>query len=139
MTPGRCVASTAGAVRSVHPIVRRTVALRPFLSGRPTEPTGQGPCLWGTDDRQYLDRIVGHYEINEADDGQLYLVMAHYEAETPKERIERGPLELDDAIDIATQVGQGLARADTGQDVTVCHVATADSCLCERCCPAPRL
>ena len=33
--------------------------------------------------------------------------MAHYEGETLKERIERGPLKLDDAIDIATQVGQG--------------------------------
>ena len=37
--------------------------------------------------------------------------MANYEGETLKERIERGPLVLDDAIDIATQVGQGLAKA----------------------------
>ena len=37
--------------------------------------------------------------------------MARYEGETLKERIERGPLQLDDAIDIATQVGQGLAEA----------------------------
>ena len=51
------------------------------------------------------------YEINETDDGQLYLVMAYYEGETLKERIERGPVPLDDAIDIATQVGQGLAEA----------------------------
>ena len=51
------------------------------------------------------------FEINETPDGQLYLVMAHYEGETLKERIARGPLELDDAIDIATQVGQGLEKA----------------------------
>ena len=51
------------------------------------------------------------FEINETDDGQLYLVMAHYEGETLKERIARGPLELNDAIDIARQVGQGLAEA----------------------------
>ena len=51
------------------------------------------------------------HEINETDDGQLYLVMARYEGETLKERIARGPLELDDAIDIATQVGEGLAKA----------------------------
>ena len=37
--------------------------------------------------------------------------MAHYEGETLKERIARGPLPVDDAIDIATQVGQGLAEA----------------------------
>ena len=51
------------------------------------------------------------HEINETDDGQLYLVMAHYEGETLKQRIEKGPLDLDDAIGIATQVGQGLAEA----------------------------
>ena len=51
------------------------------------------------------------HEIDETDDGQLYLVMAYYEGETLKQRIERGPLTLDDAIDIATQVGQGLAAA----------------------------
>ena len=55
--------------------------------------------------------ICNIHEINETDDGQLYLVMAHYEGETLKERIARGPLALDDAIDIATQVGQGLAKA----------------------------
>ncbi len=51
------------------------------------------------------------HEINETDDGQLYLVMAYYEGETLKERIERGALPLNDAIDIATQVGRGLAEA----------------------------
>ncbi len=51
------------------------------------------------------------FEINETPDGQLYLVMAHYEGETLKERIARGPLELSDAIGIATQVGEGLADA----------------------------
>ena len=51
------------------------------------------------------------HEINETVDGDLYLVMAHYEGETLKERIARGPLALDDAIDIATQVGQGLSKS----------------------------
>ena len=51
------------------------------------------------------------FEINETADGQLYLVMAHYEGETLKERISKGPLALNDAIDIATQVGTGLAEA----------------------------
>ena len=37
--------------------------------------------------------------------------MARYEGETLKEGIERGPLDLDNAIDIATQVGTGLAKA----------------------------
>ena len=51
------------------------------------------------------------FEINETGDGQLYLVMARYEGETLKERISKGSLDLNDAIDIATQVGNGLAKA----------------------------
>ena len=50
------------------------------------------------------------HEINETDDGQLYLVMLYYEGETLKDRIERGALAVDDAVDIATQVGRGLAE-----------------------------
>ena len=51
------------------------------------------------------------HEINGTDDGQRYLVMAYYEGDTLKRRIERGPLALDEAIDIAAQVGQGLVEA----------------------------
>ena len=51
------------------------------------------------------------FEINETPDGQLYLVMAYYEGETLKQAIERGPLALHEAVDIATQVGLGLAEA----------------------------
>ncbi len=53
--------------------------------------------------------ICNIHEINETDDGQLYLVMAHYEGETLNERIGRWTFALDEAIDIGTQVGQGLA------------------------------
>ena len=43
--------------------------------------------------------ICNIHEINETDDAQLYLVMAHYEGETLKDRIARGPLDLNDAIE----------------------------------------
>ena len=55
--------------------------------------------------------IYAIHEIDETGDGQLYLVMAHYEREMLQERVARGPLQLDDASDVATQVGQGLAEA----------------------------
>ncbi len=37
--------------------------------------------------------------------------MAYYEGETLKEKIEHGPLAIGEALDIAIQVGQGLAEA----------------------------
>ena len=51
------------------------------------------------------------HEINETPDGQLYLVMTYYEGETLKEKIAHGPLAIGEALDIAIQVGQGLAEA----------------------------
>ena len=55
--------------------------------------------------------ICNIHEINETEEGELYLVMAHYEGETLKERIARGALAAAEALDIATQVGRGLAEA----------------------------
>ncbi len=55
--------------------------------------------------------ICNIYEINEADGGQMFIAMAYYEGETLKARTERGPLSLEEAIDIAMQVAKGLARA----------------------------
>jgi TolB-like protein len=51
------------------------------------------------------------HEINETDDGRLFIAMACYEGETLKQRIARGPLPLDEAIDIVQQVTRGLAKA----------------------------
>ena len=36
----------------------------------------------------------------------MFLAMAYYGGETLKKRIDRGPLEIDEAIDIAIQVAQ---------------------------------
>jgi serine/threonine protein kinase/tetratricopeptide (TPR) repeat protein len=51
------------------------------------------------------------HDIGETDDGQIFIVMALYEGETLKKRIERGPLKLNEAVDLAHQIAQGLARA----------------------------
>jgi tetratricopeptide (TPR) repeat protein len=57
------------------------------------------------------NNICTIYEINETEDGQMFIAMAYYEGKTLKTRIEQGPLALEKAIDIGTQVAQGLARA----------------------------
>lgn len=55
--------------------------------------------------------ICSIYEIDETQDGQMFIAMAHYEGETLKEKIEKGPLKINEAIDIAIQITQGLQRA----------------------------
>ena len=55
------------------------------------------------------------HEIAETPDGQSFIVMTCYEGETLKERLERGPLKLEDALDIAMGIGAALAAAhDSG-------------------------
>ena len=95
------------------PRLKRTVAIKLLPPDLTKDATAKQRFLQEAQAASALDHpnICTIHEINETDDGQLYLVMAHYEGETLKERIEKGPLGLDDAIDIATQVGTGLAEA----------------------------
>ena len=51
------------------------------------------------------------HEIDETPDGQLFIVMAHYNGETLKKKIERGPLPVDEAVRICSQIAEGLERA----------------------------
>jgi len=51
------------------------------------------------------------YEIDETHEGRTFIAMACYEGESLRAKIERGPLGLDEALDIAAQIAQGLAMA----------------------------
>ena len=51
------------------------------------------------------------HDIDETPDGQMFLAMAFYSGETLKKKIEYGPMKLDQAVDIAIQIAQGLAKA----------------------------
>lgn len=51
------------------------------------------------------------YDVDETDDGRMFIAMALYGGETLKARLARGPLSVDEAIDIAAQVAAGLERA----------------------------
>ena len=55
--------------------------------------------------------ICDVHDIGETEEGQIFIVMAYYEGETLKKKIERGPLKIGDALDIANQVAQGLTKA----------------------------
>ena len=103
-----------GVVYTAHdPRLGRQVAIKVLPPDLTRDDTAKQRFLQEAKAASALDHpnICTIYEINETDDGQLYLVMAYYEGETLKQRIERGPMAHDDAIDIATQVGEGLAEA----------------------------
>ena len=93
--------------------LKRLVALKLLPPELTRDETAKQRFLQEAQAASALDHpnICTIHEINETPDGQLYLVMAYYEGETLKEKIERGPLALDEVVDIAIQVGQGLAEA----------------------------
>jgi len=51
------------------------------------------------------------YEIDETEDGRMFIAMACYEGASLKDRIEGGALGIDATLDIAIQIAQGLAKA----------------------------
>ncbi len=79
-----------------------------------------------TRDQEAIDRFINEaqtasaldhanictiHEINETQDGQMYIVMAYYAGETLQQKVSSGQLSMDSAIDIAMQTAQGLLRA----------------------------
>lgn len=55
--------------------------------------------------------ICNIYEIDETEDGQMFIAMACYEGESLKDKINRGPMSFDKALDIAIQIAHGLEKA----------------------------
>lgn len=51
------------------------------------------------------------HDIDETDDGQLFICMDYYEGQTLKKKIGNGPLPTPEAIDIGFQIAQGLMKA----------------------------
>ena len=51
------------------------------------------------------------HEIGRSDDDQTFMVMACYEGESLRERIDRGAVSFEEALDITAQVSSGLAKA----------------------------
>jgi tetratricopeptide (TPR) repeat protein len=51
------------------------------------------------------------YEIDETPDGQMFIAMACYNGGTLKQKVESGPVPVEEAVDIVSQVASGLAKA----------------------------
>jgi serine/threonine protein kinase len=76
------------------------------------------------------NNICAIHEVDETDDGQLFIVMACYDGDTLKKKIEKGPQTIEDAIDITLQVARGLSKAhDKGivhRDIKPANVMITD-------------
>ncbi len=55
--------------------------------------------------------ICNIHEISKTTDDQLYICMAYYEGESLSQKIKKGPIAFDEALNIIFQVAQGLKRA----------------------------
>ena len=51
------------------------------------------------------------HDIGESHDGHLFIAMAFYQGETLKKKIQRGPMPVEQVIDLAMQMAQGLEQA----------------------------
>ena len=57
------------------------------------------------------NNICAIHEIDETEDGQIFICMDYYEGETLDKKIKEKPLPIDEANDISIQIAQGLAKA----------------------------
>jgi non-specific serine/threonine protein kinase len=99
--------------------LKRTVALK-FLPPELTrDPEAKKRFLHEARAASALDHpnICNIFEIDETDDGQLFIAMGYYEGQTLKEKISGGgenggsPLPIHEAINITIQIAEGLNKA----------------------------
>ena len=55
------------------------------------------------------------HEINETDQGQMYIAMGYYEGETLNKIIAQEALPVEEAVEITIQIAQGLQKAHRSQ------------------------
>ncbi len=107
----------AGGMGVVHKALdtklQRIVALKFLSGGLAADPAQRQRFVREAMAASSLDHpnICTIYEINEAEDGQLFLAMAYYPGETLSQMLRGGPLTLERTLDIAIQVARALERA----------------------------
>jgi len=103
-----------GVVYSAEDLrLKRTVALK-FLSPELTrEREARERFVHEAQAASELDHpnICTIHEIDETEAGQMYIAMTYYKGESLKDKIKRGPLEVNEALDIADQLARGLQKA----------------------------
>lgn len=93
--------------------LERSVALKFLPPGLAADPEAKDRFVREARAASALDHpgICTIYEIDEDEEMGLFIAMADYRGETLKQRIARGPLDVDQAVRIACQVAEALAKA----------------------------
>jgi len=93
--------------------LKRQVALKFLPQEMTRDPEARERFVQEAQAASALDHpnICTIYDVDTADDGQLFIAMAYYDGETLKQRLKRGPLPLADALDVAIQIARGLDKA----------------------------
>ena len=104
---------TAVVYRAEDTLLGRSVALKFLAPELSCNPESKERFLREARAASALDHpnLCTIHEVGEDEEGRVFLCMPFYEGETLRERLERGPLPVDQALAIAIQAGQGLARA----------------------------
>ena len=93
--------------------LKRTVALKFLPPDLTRDPEARARFIQEAQAASALDHpnICTIHEINEANEGQIFICMSYYEGETLKKKIEHGPLTFEEAIGIAVCIARGLVKA----------------------------
>ena len=94
-------------------VLHRLVALKSLTPAMLADPTQKHSLLLEARAASVLDHpnICSIHHIEELPDGQIILVMGYYEGETLADKIDRAPLDLATACDLASQLLSGLHHA----------------------------
>ena len=93
--------------------LKRTVALKFLPPDLTRDPGTRQRFIHEAQAASSLDHpnICRIHEIEETSDHHIFISMSCYDGETLKERIVRGPLEVEEALRLAIQICEGLAKA----------------------------
>jgi non-specific serine/threonine protein kinase len=93
--------------------LKRIVALKFLPADLTRDPEAKTRFIYEAQAASALqdDHICTIHDIDETDDGRMFICMDFYEGETLKKKIERGPLSIGGALDLAIQIARGLAKA----------------------------
>ena len=93
--------------------LKRTVALKFLPHQWTSDPDARDRFVQEARAASALDHpnICNIHEIEETEDGRMYIVMAYYEGESLRDKVKRGPLKKQEALDIILQAIKGMAKA----------------------------